>query len=83
MLGITEGTEKEKALKAIEETEARFKEWGMPVSIPDLMGRPLTEREIKDLTDKCMFEGKRETVGNYSKLKPIDVMAIYTLANHT
>ncbi len=83
VLGITEGDEQEKALKAIEKTEGYFKAWGMPVSIPELMGRPFTEEEIKKLTDKCMFEGKRETVGNYRKLKKMDVMAIYTLANHT
>lgn len=81
VLGISEGSEQETALAGIERTEQYFKEWGMPVSIPQLLGRKLEEEEIQMLTDKCMFFGERDTVGNYMKLEYEDVRSIYNIAN--
>lgn len=81
VLHITGTTEEAAAIAGIEKTVEYFKKWGMPVDLKELMGRKLTGEELDSLTEKCMFNGRRETVGNCEKLKREDVRRIYGLAN--
>lgn len=71
----------ETALRAIEATEEYFVKLGMPISIPQLMNRTLTEEEIKELSVKCTFFGKR-TIGNLMVLGEKEISDIYTMANN-
>ena len=70
----------EGALKGIEAIEAFFKRIGMPVSIPELVGRPITDDEIAALVDKCSRGGKMN-IGAMEVLKPEDMTKIYQKAN--
>lgn len=67
------------ALKAIEAMEGFFKEIGMPTSIGELLGREISEEEIKELAYKCSFMGTR-TVGQFKKLEIPDMENIYRMA---
>lgn len=68
------------ALKGVEATEAFFRSIGMPVSIPELIGRPLTDDEITALVDKCSRGGKMN-IGAMEILTPKDMQKIYQMAN--
>ncbi len=70
----------ETALEGIERMEAFFKSIDMPTSIHELIGRELTEEEIKLLAYKCSFEGKRQ-IGGIMKLSQEDMAEIYRRAN--
>lgn len=70
----------ETALAAIAVTETYFKSIGMPVSIPELMGRALTEDEMKELAVKCTTFGKRK-IGGLVKLGEQEILDIYRMAN--
>lgn len=74
------GSIEETALKGIETTERFFKELGMPVSIPELIGRKLTDEEIRDMSEKCTFFGKR-TIGSLKVLGAGEIREIYAMAN--
>ncbi|MBP0981431.1 MAG: NADH-dependent alcohol dehydrogenase, partial [Oscillospiraceae bacterium] len=66
--------------RAIEATEEYFTKIGMPISLPQLMGRALTDDEIKELSVKCTFFGKR-TIGNLMVLGEQEISDIYHMAN--
>jgi len=68
------------ALKGVEALEAFFRSIGMPVSIPELIGRPLTDDEITALVDKCSRGGKMN-IGAMEVLTPDDMLKIYQKAN--
>jgi alcohol dehydrogenase YqhD (iron-dependent ADH family) len=68
------------ALRGIEAIERFFQQIGMPTSIPALIGRKATEEEIETLVAKCSRGGKI-TLGAMEILKPVDMTAIYRLAN--
>lgn len=68
------------ALRAIEATEEYFVKIGMPISLPQLMGRELTEEEIKELSVKCTFYGER-TIGGMMTLGEAEISDIYHMAN--
>ena len=70
----------EGALEGIEATERFFRSIGMPVSIPELIGRQATDEEIRTMVDKCSRGGKMN-IGAMEVLKPEDMTAIYRLAN--
>ena len=70
----------EGALKGIEAVEAFFKSIGMPISIPELVGRKITDEEIAALVDKCSRGGKMN-IGAMEVLKPEDMTKIYQKAN--
>lgn len=70
----------EGALKGIEAIEAFFRSIGMPVSIPELIGRPLTSQEISELVEKCSRGGKI-TIGAMEVLTSADMTKIYQKAN--
>lgn len=82
VLGLPASTPAQQAKAAIDLTESYFRTWGLPTTLPALIGRPLTPQELDLLTDNCMFHGKRQTVGNHTKLTRPEVHQIYTLANH-
>lgn len=68
------------ALEGIAAMEAFYHRIGMPASIPELIGRTLTEDELITLADNCS-RGKTITIGNLKKLTYDDMLAIYRLAN--
>ncbi len=79
--GIRTGDDEADARCAIEKTEEFFRSIGMPVSIPELIGRPVSEEEIKTLAHKCTFLGKR-TIGNLVVMREPEIEAVYRMANH-
>lgn len=70
----------ETALAAIKATEAYFKSIDMPINIPELMGRTLTEDEMKELSVKCTTFGQRK-IGGFVKLGETEILEIYRAAN--
>ena len=68
------------ALEGIAAMEAFYHRIGMPASIPELIGRTLTEDELITLADHCS-RGKTITIGNLKKLTYDDMLAIYRMAN--
>ena len=68
------------ALRGIEAVETFYHAIGMPVNIPELMGRRLTEEEISELSRRCSHDGAI-TVGALKVLSRSDMEAIYRAAN--
>lgn len=69
------------ALKGIEALEGFFRKMGMPVCMMELLGRKLTEAEIKELARRCSRDGSI-TIGSLTVLHREDMENIYTAANH-
>ena len=68
------------ARQGIDATVNFFASLGMPVSLPQLLGRTLSVEELCELADKCSRGGTRTV----SLLKPLgkeDLLRIYTAAN--
>ncbi len=70
----------ETALAAISATEAFFSSIGMPVNLPELMGRALTEEEMATLTSKCTNFSARK-IGGFVQLGDQEILEIYRMAN--
>lgn len=68
------------ALRGIERMEQFYRSIGMPTSIPELIGRPATEEEIRTLADKCCRQDTH-TEGNFKVLRRPEMEAVYRLAN--
>jgi len=68
------------ALEAIEATERYFKRIDMPTCISELLGRTLTDEEIKELSVKCTYFGRRK-IGGVIKLGESEIAEIYRMAN--
>ena len=68
------------ALKGIEAIERFFTSIGMPITIPELIGRPATDDEISILVRKCSRDGKMN-IGAMEILTPPDMEQIYRMAN--
>ena len=68
------------ALKGIEVIECFFRAIGMPVSIPELIGREATDEEIDEMVRKCSRDGKMK-IGAMEVLIPVDMLKIYRMAN--
>ncbi len=68
------------ALKGIEAIERFYRDIQMPTSIPELIGRPVTDEEIGEMVRKCSRDGTI-TVGAMEVLQPKDMEAVYRLAN--
>ena len=68
------------ALQGIEAAETFFSSIGMPISIPQLVGRQITDDEISIMVDKCSRGGKI-TVGAMEVLAAEDMRKIYQIAN--
>ena len=67
------------ALKGIEAVERFYHAIGMPINIKELIGRDITDEEIKEMTRKCSRDYKL-TVGCLKVLKAEDMEAIYRMA---
>jgi len=67
------------ALKGIEAMERFYHAIGMPVNIRELIGRDITDEEIKEMVRKCSQDGKRFP-GGLKVLREDDMEAIYKMA---
>ncbi|NLK74659.1 MAG: iron-containing alcohol dehydrogenase [Clostridiales bacterium] len=70
----------ETALAAIQATKDYFSSLGMPISIPQLLGKKATDEEMREMAVKCTFFGKR-TIGGIKILGEEDIYNIYQGAN--
>jgi hypothetical protein len=82
VMGVTQDftDAKATALQGIEAAETFFSSIGMPISIPQLVGRQITDDEINIMVDKCSRGGKI-TVGAMEVLAAEDMRKIYQIAN--
>ncbi len=67
------------ALKGIEAMECFYHAIGMPTNIKELIGRDITDAEIKEMTRKCSRD-YQATCGALKQLKSEDMEAIYKMA---
>ena len=67
------------ALKGIEAMERFFHAIGMPVNIKELIGRDITDDEIREMTRKCSRDYRR-SCGAFKALRAEDMEAIYRMA---
>ena len=67
------------ALNGIEAMERFYHAIGMPVNIHELIGRDITDDEIKEMVRKCSWDGKN-TQGSFKVLGTDDMEAIYRMA---
>lgn len=67
------------ALKGIEALECFYRRIGMPTSIHELIGRDVSEEEIKEMSRKCTLDGTK-TEGKFKVLTREDVEQIYRMA---
>ena len=67
------------ALKGIEAMERFYHAIGMPINIKELIGKDISDEEIKEMTRKCSRDYKR-TCGCLKVLKAEDMEAIYKMA---
>ena len=67
------------ALRGIEAMERFYHAIGMPINIKELIGRDITDEEIREMTRKCSRDYKA-TCGCLKVLKADDMEAIYRLA---
>lgn len=67
------------ALKGVEAMERFYHAIGMPINIHELIGREVTDDEIKEMVRKCSRDYKA-TCGGLKVLKPEDMTAIYNMA---
>ena len=79
VMGVTEAEEKAAALAGIDAFEAYLRDLGMPVTVTELLGRPLREEEITALAHGCSFRGMR-TIGGLRPLGEADMVEIYRRA---
>ena len=68
------------AVMGIEAMERFYRAIGMPTSIPELIGRPVTDDEISQMVDMAS-RGRTITLGAMEVLQPDDMAAIYRMAN--
>ena len=67
------------ALKGIEAMERFYHAIGMPINIKELIGRDITDEEIKEMTRKCSRDFQH-TSGQLKVLHADDMEAIYRMA---
>ncbi|MBQ8736246.1 MAG: iron-containing alcohol dehydrogenase [Bacteroidaceae bacterium] len=67
------------ALKGIEAMERFYHAIGMPINIHELIGREITDDEIKEMVRKCSRNYKA-TQGRFKVLNADDIQAIYVMA---
>ena len=67
------------ALRGIEAMENFYHVIGMPVNIRELIGRDITDEEIREMTRKCSRDYQR-TCGQFKVLKAEDMEKIYKMA---
>ena len=79
---IQEGTDGEKSRAAISRTVEFFRSLGMPTSLPELLGGPIPEEQLRALAHGCTYRGAR-TIGTFRVLGEEEIYAIYKAANET
>ena len=67
------------AIKGIEAMERFYHRIGMPINIKELIGKDISDEEIKEMTRKCSRD-YTATQGHFKVLKAEDIEAIYKLA---
>lgn len=67
------------ALKGIEAMERFYHAIGMPINIHELIGKEVTDEEIREMARKCT-RGHQITQGSFKVLKAEDIEAIYKMA---
>ena len=67
------------ALKGIEAMERFYHAIGMPINIKELIGKDITDEEIKEMTRKCS-RNYQHTCGQLKVLKAEDMENIYKMA---
>ncbi len=67
------------ALKGIEAMERFYHAIGMPTNIKELIGKDITDDEIREMTRKCSRD-YTATCGGLKVLKAEDMEAIYQMA---
>jgi alcohol dehydrogenase YqhD (iron-dependent ADH family) len=67
------------ALKGIEAMERFYHAIGMPINIKELIGKDITDEEIKEMVRKCSRDYQR-TCGSFKVLQAEDMEAIYRMA---
>ena len=67
------------ALRGIEAMERFYHSIGMPINIHELIGRDITDDEIREMVRKCSRDGTL-TQGTFKVLYPKDMEAIYEMA---
>ena len=67
------------ALRGVEAMERFYHAIGMPINIRELIGRDITDEEIKEMTRKCS-RNYEHTCGCLKVLKAEDMEAIYQMA---
>ena len=67
------------ALRGIEAMERFYHAIGMPINIHELIGRDITDDEIKEMVRKCSRDGTL-LQGSFKVLYPKDMEAIYQMA---
>ena len=67
------------ALRGIEAMERFYRAIGMPVNIHELIGKDISDEEIREMVRKCSRDGKA-TQGSFKVLYPEDMEAIYKMA---
>ena len=67
------------AMKGIEAMERFYHAIGMPINIKELIGRDITDDDIREMTRKCSRDYKR-TIGCFKVLDANDMEAIYKMA---
>ena len=80
LFGVTHTDAKATALQGIEAAETFFSSIGMPISVPQLIGRQMTDDEINIMVEKCSRGGKL-TLGAMEVLAADDMRKIYQKAN--
>jgi len=70
---------RETAIRGIEAMERFYRQIGMPTSIRELIGRDITDEEIKEMAVKCS-RGGTITVGTMKVLGQADMIAVYNMA---
>lgn len=68
------------AIKGIEAMERFYHAIGMPINIHELIGRVVTDDEIKEMASKCT-NNRTITQGRFKVLTAEDIEKIYTMAN--
>lgn len=68
------------AIKGVEAIERFYHAIGMPINIPELIGRNVTDDEIKEMARKCTRDYTM-TMGQFKKLTAEDIEKIYRMAN--
>ncbi|MDL2300564.1 iron-containing alcohol dehydrogenase [Clostridiaceae bacterium OttesenSCG-928-D20] len=76
---ISENDDEKAAVLGIEAMEAFFKAVKMPTSIPELIGRPVSEKEIDVMSSKALLYD--ETIGELIELDKKAISEIYRMAN--